>query len=416
MAYDASIPVAEIEQPPFNYRSLFWFKGRMQRRRYWLLSLGIASITFSMNAYAAFAPKVTSSLGTTEWISPVLTIGAITTWMSFTALVRRLHDIGMQGWWVLALLPIGFVVGFNGFAINKPVAQAVLAMLVLVIVLLDGTSGPNQFGPDPRGRDPVSADTDPWHRLGRRFDRWTAVGLASIGLIIVSTSLLAERVGRFLPESMTRRFGETALSERVPERYRCRAPDAQVALDRLVRHLDPASHPQILFTSHPNVQGLAVPGNHIVIGQDVLRLAQSPEEIAGLVAHELAHVRLQHPEQLMVMRFALAALPANLARVLDTGWGNSYSREKELQADNLAIQIMNRAGVDPHHLGLLLVRISDERRERRRSNRLDAPSWLSTHPALSERLTNIAKAPPPTSRRTPMSGDDWNAIQRGCVG
>lgn len=108
----------------------------------------------------------------------------------------------------------------------------------------------------------------------------------------------------------------------------------------------------------------------------------------------------------MVMRLALAALPANLARVLDTGWGNSYSREKELQADNLAIQIMNRAGVDPHHLGLLLVRINDERRERRRSNRLDAPSWLSTHPALSERLTNIAKAPPPTSRRTPMSGDD----------
>ena len=31
----------------------------------------------------------------------------------------------------------------------------------------------------------------------------------------------------------------------------------------------------------------------------------------------------------MVMRLALAALPANLARVLDTGWGNSYSREKE---------------------------------------------------------------------------------------
>lgn len=416
MASQAPVSVEQLDQPIINYRSLFWFTGRMRRSSYWLLSLAIGFITFAISAYAAVIPKVASNFGNTALMAPVHTISTMTGWLAFTAVVRRLHDIGLRGWWVLALLPIGFVVGFNGFVINKPTAQAVLAMVVLVVVLLDGTSGPNQFGPDPRGREPVSTDTDPWYRLGQRFDRWTAVGLASIGLIIVFSSFLAGPVARLLPSSVVRRVGEAELSERVPDLYRCRAPDAQGALERLVRRLDPASSPRLLFTSHPHVQGLAVPGNHIVVGQNVLRLAQSPEEAAGLIAHEMAHVQLRHPEQLLVLRSALVALPANLSRVLNVGWGNAYSREKELEADSLAIQIMTRAGVDARFLGSLLVRINDQRREGRRYTGTDAPSWLSTHPALPERMANIAKAHPPASRRSIMSSEDWVAIQRGCIG
>jgi uncharacterized membrane protein YhaH (DUF805 family) len=415
MASEAPISFERSDQPILNYRSLLWFTGRMRRSSYWLLSLGIGSITFAMTAYAAVVPKVASSFGDTALMSPILTISALASWLSLTALVRRLHDIGLRGWSVLALLPIGFAVGFNGFAINKTTTQAILAMLVLVVVLMDGTPGPNKFGPDPRGRHPISPDIDPWLSFGRRFDRWTAVGLASIGLIIVVSGQLAGPIAKLLPASIARRVGEAELAEHVPERYRCQAPDAQIALERLVRHLDPASSPRILFTSHPYVQGLAAPGNHIVVGQDVLRLAQTPEEVAGLIAHELAHVRLQHPEQLMVVRFALTALPANLARVLNTGWGNAYSRDKELTADSLAIKTLARAGVYPRYLGVLLVRINDEQREKRRFSGNDAPSWLSTHPALPERLENIAKAPPPTLSRSIMSGDDWAAIQSGCA-
>lgn len=87
---------------------------------------------------------------------------------SIAVAVRRLHDTNRTGWWVLAPLgPYILVIAAGAMVAANPESPglggilaliAMLAMLGLAITLLvfyvlDGTPGPNNYGPDPKGRD-----------------------------------------------------------------------------------------------------------------------------------------------------------------------------------------------------------------------------------------------------------------------
>ena len=86
---------------------------------------------------------------------------------SIAVAVRRLHDTNRTGWWVLApLAPYVLMIVAGMMAVGSPdsagfagilamvslIAVLVLALVLLVFYLLDGTPGPNKYGPDPKGR------------------------------------------------------------------------------------------------------------------------------------------------------------------------------------------------------------------------------------------------------------------------
>ena len=78
--------------------------------------------------------------------------------------VRRLHDTNRSGWWLLAPLA-GYAVMFIGtgmvasgstgtggiLAMVGGIAALVMAIILIVFMFLEGTKGPNQYGPDPKG-------------------------------------------------------------------------------------------------------------------------------------------------------------------------------------------------------------------------------------------------------------------------
>lgn len=78
--------------------------------------------------------------------------------------VRRLHDTDRSGWWLLAPLA-GYVVMFIGtgmvasgstgaggiLAMLGGIGALVLVLVLLVFMFLEGTKGPNKYGPDPKG-------------------------------------------------------------------------------------------------------------------------------------------------------------------------------------------------------------------------------------------------------------------------
>lgn len=82
--------------------------------------------------------------------------------------VRRLHDTNRTGWWILApLVPYVVIFVAMGMAASSPdmmgaagiimavcgLAVLVLGITLLVFYLLEGTKGPNKYGPDPKGQD-----------------------------------------------------------------------------------------------------------------------------------------------------------------------------------------------------------------------------------------------------------------------
>lgn len=140
------------------YRRYTEFSGRSRRMEYWMFALlmflvysvGIGIMFaggFSMAALAgqdpeAFAPGPLFFLG-----GGLLALFAIASFLpSIAVVVRRLHDRNLSGWWYLGVI-LASMIPFVGF---------IASIAFLVVMCLEGTRGPNRFGPDPK--DPASVD------------------------------------------------------------------------------------------------------------------------------------------------------------------------------------------------------------------------------------------------------------------
>jgi len=111
---------------------LFSFQGRIPRRTFWLASLG-AFLGFAIPA--ALIASMIKWNEATEIIGTILllVLGAILLWVSLAIRVKRWHDHGKSGWWILLGL-IPYLGGLISFA---------------VLGCLRGTVGPNAYGDDP---------------------------------------------------------------------------------------------------------------------------------------------------------------------------------------------------------------------------------------------------------------------------
>ncbi len=113
-------------------KNYFGFSGRARRKEYWmffLFNLVIAIVLGIVDNMAGLVSDsgygVLGSLYALAILIPSIAVG-----------VRRLHDTGRTGWWLLiGLIPL------------------IGAIVLLVFFVLEGTSGPNEYGPDPKAGD-----------------------------------------------------------------------------------------------------------------------------------------------------------------------------------------------------------------------------------------------------------------------
>ena len=127
------------------FRKYADFQGRARRSEYWLFTLFCIIVSMvlyiPMLAFAGAMQKtgqLNPIAGLFMLLLGVFCLGLIIPSLAVT--VRRLHDTDRSGWWIfISLVP--FVGG----------------IILLIFEVLDGTPGPNKFGPDPKGRG--AADT-----------------------------------------------------------------------------------------------------------------------------------------------------------------------------------------------------------------------------------------------------------------
>ncbi|CAN5719941.1 DUF805 domain-containing protein [soil metagenome] len=118
-----------FDDPMSPMQILFGFRGRIPRKAFWLYGVG-ALLLFSVMAMLLLG------IAGVEQRKAEVIANALLIWPGLAIGVKRWHDRGNSGWWVLInLVPvIGFLVTlvFNG--------------------LLRGTPGPNRYGDDPTGQ------------------------------------------------------------------------------------------------------------------------------------------------------------------------------------------------------------------------------------------------------------------------
>ena len=150
--------------------------------------------------------------------------------------------------------------------------------------------------------------------------------------------------------------------------------------------------------SSPFPNAFALPGGHVIVTTSLLELADRPEEIAGTVAHEVAHVTLKHGFRKTISSagpYLLCRLfmrsNSGLLGVLAGGSQllvhQSFSQEYELEADDTAWQYLVAARIDPRGLPDMLKKLEAD--HQRRKFTLMAPQALSSHPATDKRLRRL---------------------------
>ena len=151
---------------------LFSFTGRINRGKYWLATLiyalaWIAFIAAAIMWLGGFdTDRLFSFVGAALllWLTAIVLL-IISTWSAFATGIKRLHDRGKSGWWiVLFWFGPGLLSGSNS-AMSGMEGNIALSFIGFVIAVwgfielycLRGTSGPNEYGPDPLGGPPPLA-------------------------------------------------------------------------------------------------------------------------------------------------------------------------------------------------------------------------------------------------------------------
>jgi len=149
-----------------------------------------------------------------------------------------------------------------------------------------------------------------------------------------------------------------------------------------------------------DINAFALPGGPMFVNRGMIEAAATEGEVAGVMAHELAHVLLRHGTanatkaqgfQIGALAGAIAGavIGGGLGEVISQGsqfglgtWLMKYGREYERQADIVGVQIMARAGYDPRDLAHMFETI-----QRQGGN--GGPEWLSSHPNPGNRTQYI---------------------------
>jgi predicted Zn-dependent protease len=166
------------------------------------------------------------------------------------------------------------------------------------------------------------------------------------------------------------------------------------------------------------VNAFALPGGEIVVYTGLMREAQTAEQLAAVLSHEIAHVSRRHGMRRIAQSIGVisavqllfgdvSGIAAIAIEVLQVSTINAYSRDQERQADSDGVARLARSGIDPNALaeffGLL---------QKSEANVGAAPSWLGTHPNLEQRIATVHKlaAQHPVKQLHTLD-IDWSQVQ-----
>ena len=158
---------------------------------------------------------------------------------------------------------------------------------------------------------------------------------------------------------------------------------------------------QVQAINSSDVNVLVLPGGQIFVTRGLLSLARSEAEVAGVIAHAMAHVLLRHGtaqvSRAYLSRAGLSALgglvgrPGATGRIVNAvgGYGTSavflrFNRTDEYEADALGAEVMSKSGYDPVSMATLLATVRRESAYRSGLERLN-----SSHPPIADRERRI---------------------------
>lgn len=279
----------------------------------------------------------------------------------------------------------------------------------------------------------------PQHARARRLLLWVSVFIIPFllyGVWSVAIPALADQVTENVPPEWEVKLGDTVFEQLFPKPPR-EPTEAEQALltpitDRLLATVPDQPYPFRIYI-HPSrqVNALALPGGIVVLFQGLVNRSASPEELAGVMAHEFQHVLQRHSTRGIIRQLAsgtlLALMVGDANGVMNTVLRTAgeldslrFSRSMENEADREGMKMMIAARIDPDGMVRIYRKLEEQEKEMlsfAAGEDGDVPEWmeyLSTHPAAADRVKlletlsrNAGSEPEPL-----LPEQDWTVMHK----
>ena len=258
-------------------------------------------------------------------------------------------------------------------------------------------------------------------RYGRWIDRiglWRAIGLFTViaaGVVFLVLSAPGW-IAPYIPRSWEDRLGDAIVGD-FGGRL-CETPASGAALEKLRRALGPdVPIRSIAIANVGMVNAITLPGGRILLFDDLVSEAKSPDELAGVLAHEIGHVRNRDTMTALVRQLGLSVLlggfNGQVGGTVNGLLAMSYSREAERAADRYSIDALRAANISPLPTAAFFDRLGSlaggERLER-------ATSWMASHPVSAERKAAFERSAVKGHRYAPaLTAEEWKALVDVCT-
>lgn len=241
------------------------------------------------------------------------------------------------------------------------------------------------------------------------------VALLAWGLPLASTA-----IAHLVPVEVERQLGQVLMAQIDEGQAICSNPYGVDSLNRLEQRLAAALPAQqrpirVAVVNNPMVNAVALPGNTILLFSGLLDQAESADEIAGVLAHEMAHVAQRHPLAAAIRSIGVASLATMMTGDLSAlaaslggmALAGHYSRADESAADEMTVEILNNAGISPLGLAAFFERL-DQRGD-------ELPEFLSSHPELASRRHRIVSLAPAGPTSPALIWPEFKLLKNICV-
>jgi predicted Zn-dependent protease len=265
----------------------------------------------------------------------------------------------------------------------------------------------------------------------RRAGRIAAIiaisALVTAGVLYLILSYAPQTLAFVLPDSWRNSLGDQVEATVASNGKLCATSATNASLRNLANRLREgnADMPpfEIKVYDINFLNAFALPGGRIIVTRKLIDTVKAPEEVAGVLAHEIGHVYHRHSEAQLIRAMGIELLLRMASGGGDTISGFAgllavlrYSRDAEREADSFAQSAMVNAAIDPMALKSFFEAIKRLLGDRDSTGGLfgTVSDMMSTHPVTDARIAAIKPLPQGIVARPVLSDADWAIFRNIC--